>query len=151
MNTLEEWLLEALLASGVKMLRVEAEIKARVLALLVLMQKDLVSTLANAGELSAMSRAARNAVLRESNDLIATYYGRAQLAIDLFGVAEVESMAVRSALVSVIERAAPGEISAAVRMGVGIPTEGYLRKLAGDVLIQGSPAKNWSSSSTRSA
>lgn len=143
MNALEEWLLEALLSSGVKMLRVEAQVKARVLALLVLMQKDLVSTLSNAGELSAMSRAGRNSVLRESNDLIATYYGRAQLQVDLFGIAEVESMAVRQALVGVIERAAPGEISAAVRMSVGIPTEGYLRKLAGDILIQGSPAKNW--------
>lgn len=113
MNALEEWLLEALMASGVKMLRVEAEVKARVLALLVLMQKDLVSTIANAGELSALSRAGRNAVLRESNDLIATYYGRAQLQVDLFGIAEVESMAVRQALAGVIERAAPGEISAA--------------------------------------
>jgi hypothetical protein len=143
MGTLEEWLLEALLASGVKMLRVEAEMKAKVLALLVMMQKDLVAVIANAGELSEIGKAARNAVLGDSNALIADYYGRAQLEVDLFGVAEVESMMVRNALGSVISRAAPGEISAEVRLGLGMPTEGYLRKLASDVLIQGSPAKNW--------
>jgi hypothetical protein len=143
MNALEEWLLEALLGSGMKMLRVEAEIKARVLALLVLMQRDLVSKIANASELSEMGKQATAALLRESNELIADYYGRAALQVDLFGVAEVESMMVRNALVGVIERAAPGEISATVRLGMGMPTEGYLRKLASDTLIQGSPAKNW--------
>ena len=143
MNPLEEWLLEALLAGSVKVLRVEAEMKAKVLALLILMQKDLVSVLANAGEMSAIGKAGRNAVLRESNELIAKYYGKAQLQVDLFGVAEVESMGVRKALATVLERAAPGEISAEVRLGLRLPTEAYLQKLSSDILIQGSPAKNW--------
>jgi hypothetical protein len=123
MNPLEEWLLKALLAGSVKMLRADAEMKAKVLALMVLMQKDLVSVLANAGEMSVIGRAGRNAVLRESNELIAKYYGRAQLQVDLFGVAEVESMGVRRALATVIERAGPGEISAEVRLGLRLPTE----------------------------
>lgn len=143
MGALEEWLLEALLSSGVKMLRVEAEIKAKVIALLVLMQRELVAKLANADELSLMGKQAKAALLRESNALIADYYGQAALKVDLFGVAEVESLAVRKALVDVISHAAPGEISASVRLGVGLPTEGYLRKLASDILIQGSPAKSW--------
>lgn len=142
MGSLEEWLLEALLANGVFMLRVEAEIKAKVLALLILMQKDLVGSLANADELSAMGKAGKATVLRESNALIADYYGRAQLQVDLFGIAEVESMGVRKALDSVIERAA-GSAGAEVRLGLSLPTENYLQKLASDVLIQGSPSKNW--------
>lgn len=142
MNALEEWLLEALLAGSVKMLRVEAEMKAKVLALLILLQKDLVSVLANAGEMSVIGKAGRNAVLRESNELIAKYYGKAQLQVDLFGVAEVESLGVKKALSTVLERAA-GEMSAEVRLGLKLPTEVYLQKLAGDILIQGSPAKNW--------
>jgi hypothetical protein len=143
MGALEEWLLEVLLSSGVKMLRVEAEIKAKVLALLVLMQKDIVSLLANAGEMSEMGKMAKAAVLRDSNALIAEYYGKASMQVDLFGVAEVEAMGVKKALATVIERAAPGEISASVRLGIGLPTEGYLHKLASDILIKGSPAKNW--------
>jgi hypothetical protein len=143
MSALEEWLLEALLASGIKMLRVEAEMKARVLALLVLLQRDLVAKLANAGELSEMGKQAKAALLRESNTLIADYYGRAALQVDLFGIAEVESMAVRNALTAVIQRAAPGEISASIRLGIGMPTEGYLQKLASDILIQGAPSKTW--------
>ncbi|RFP19183.1 hypothetical protein [Duganella sp. BJB475] len=142
MSALEEWLLEALLGNGIKMLRVEAEIKAKVLALLILMQKDLVGALANAGELSEMGKAAKATVLRESNALIADYYGRAQLQVDLYGIAEVESLGVKKALASVIERAA-GPAGAEVRLGIGIPSEGYLRKLASDVLIQGAPSKQW--------
>jgi hypothetical protein len=143
MGALEEWLLEMLLANGVKMLRAEAEIKAKVIALLVLMQKDLVAVLANAGELTEMNKAAKAVVLSESNALIAKYYADAQLQVDLVGVAEVEALGVRKALSSVIERAAPGAISAEVRLGLGMPTEAYLKKLASDTLIQGSPAKNW--------
>jgi hypothetical protein len=143
MSALEQWLLEVLLGNGIKMLRAEAEVKAKVLALLVLMQKDLVSVLANAGELSVMGKQAKAALLRESNDLIASYYGRALVQMDLFGVADVESLGVRKALAAVIERAAPGHISAEVRLGLSIPSETYLKKLVSDVLIQGSPAKSW--------
>jgi hypothetical protein len=143
MSALEEWLLEVLLGNGIKMLRAEAEIKAKVLALLVLMQKDLVGMLSNAGELSVMGKQAKAALLRESNDLIASYYGKALVQLDLFGVAEVESLGVRKALAAVIERAAPGHISAEVRLGLSMPSETYLKKLVSDVLIQGSPAKNW--------
>jgi hypothetical protein len=143
MSALEQWLLEVLLGNGIKMLRAEAEVKAKVLALLVLMQKDLVGVLANAGELSVMGKQAKAALLRESNDLIASYYGKALVQLDLFGVAEVEALGVRKALATVIERAAPGHISAEVRLGLSIPSEGYLKKLVSDVLIQGSPAKSW--------
>lgn len=143
MSALEQWLLEVLLGNGIKMLRAEAEVKAKVLALLVLMQKDLVSVLANAGELSGMGKQAKAALLRESNDLIASYYGKALVQMDLFGVAEVESLGVRKALATVIERAAPGHISSEVRLGLSVPSETYLKKLVSDVLIQGSPAKSW--------
>jgi hypothetical protein len=99
--------------------------------------------LANASELSVMGKQAKAALLRESNDLIASYYGKALVEMDLFGVAEVESLGVRKALATVIERAAPGHVSAEVRLGLSIPSESYLKKLVSDVLIQGSPAKNW--------
>jgi hypothetical protein len=42
----------------------------------------------------------------------------------------------------VLERAA-GPASLEIRIGLSLPTENYLQKLASDVLIQGSPAKNW--------
>lgn len=142
MSELTAWLMDALMAHGVSMLRVEAEARARVLSLLILMQKDLVGMLANAPALSELGRAGKNEILRQSNTLIAEYYGRAQLQVDLFGIAEVESMGVKNAMASVIERAA-GSAGAEVRLGMGLPTENYLRKLAGDVLIQGHVAKEW--------
>jgi hypothetical protein len=142
MSAIEQWLTELLLQHGIDMLRVEAESKARVLALLILMQKDLVSVLANADAISDMGKAGKNAVLRESNAIIADYYGRAQLQVDLFGLADVESLGVKNALAGALAHGA-GAASAEVRLGLSLPTENYLRTLAADVLVQGSPAKNW--------
>jgi len=142
MSELTQWLIEALLGHGVDMLRVEAEVRARVIALLVSLQRDLVSLLSNADELSAMNKAAKAELLRQSNALIADYYGRAQLQVDLHGIAEVEAQGVRKALSDVLKQVA-GNAAAEVRAGIALPTDNYLRKLAGDVLIQGSPAKNW--------
>jgi hypothetical protein len=222
MSALEEWLMLLLLEHNVNMLRVEAEAKSRVLALLILMQKDVVSILANAPAMSELGKLGKNAILRESNAVIAEYYGKAQLQVDLFGIAEVESMGVKRALEAVMDGrtgkaldvagsaradvvskftdaaerqlleapvkadaarsaarvaakaagAEPAAIDAVgnsayaarmqvsannaikigdaassgtveIRIGVGLPTENYLNKLASDVLIQGSPAKNW--------
>ncbi|MDQ1921637.1 hypothetical protein [Massilia pseudoviolaceinigra] len=133
MSALEQWLMDLLIEHNVLMLRAEAESKAKVLALLILMQKDVVSVLANAPALSELGKAGKNALLRESNELIADYYGRAQLVLDLGMVAEVEALGVRSALSIVIE----------ARLDVGMPTENYLRTLVSDTLVMGSPAKSW--------
>jgi hypothetical protein len=167
MSAFEQFLMELLLAQHVDMLRAEAEVKARVMATLVLMQRDIVSLLANAPELSMLGKAGKNALLRESNDLITSYYGKAQAELDLAAVAEVEALGARSALAKAIDmtpgaelpasaelRAAITEARAAasaeavtasieIRLGVALPTENYLRTLASDALIQGSPAKNW--------
>jgi hypothetical protein len=167
MSALEQFLMELLLAHHVDMLRAEAEAKARVMAVLVLMQRDIVSLLANAPELSTLGKAGKNALLRESNDLITSYYGKAQAELDLAGVAEVEAMGVRSALAKVIDLRPDAELpsqpelkalitdlraeasaeavatSIEIRLGVALPSENYLRTLASDALIQGSPAKNW--------
>jgi len=142
MSALEEWLMLLLLEHDVNMLRVEAETKSRVLALLILMQKDLVSIIANAPAMSELGKLGKGAILRESNTVIAEYYGKAALQVDLAGIADVEAMGVKRALADVLERAA-GPLSAEVRIGLALPTENYLQKLASDVLIQGSPAKNW--------
>jgi hypothetical protein len=166
MSALEQWLMELLLEHDVAMLRAEAEVKARVLALLILMQKNIVSALANAPEMSELGKQAKNAVMRESNAVIAEYYGKAQLELDLMAVAEVEAMGVKDALGTVIDlsgkslpaqeelKAAIAELrgvaskdaiaaSVEIRLGVSLPTENYLRTLVSDVLVQGSPAKNW--------
>lgn len=237
MSALEQWLMDLLLEHNVLMLRAEAQHKAEVLALLILMQKDVVGVLASAPAMSEMGKAGKNALLRESNELIAEYYGRAQLVLDLGAVATVEALGVRSAISTMMgsriaamltgtaeERAAAtrkfasaisqqekrmaavaekagqeagkaatkavfaeglragenvgamdaraaeaakfaerGAKSSAlarseanrirvgaesagqlgVRIGVGMPTENYLRTLVSDTLVMGSPAKAW--------
>jgi hypothetical protein len=167
MSALEQFLMELLLAQHVDMLRAEAEAKARVMAALVLMQRDIVSLLANAPELSMLGKAGKNALLRESNELIAKYYGKAQAELDLGEVAQVEALGVQDALAKVVdlrpdaELPAQSELKAAIaelraeasaeavqtsieiRLGAQLPSENYLNKLASDALIQGSPAKNW--------
>lgn len=142
MSALEEALMLLLLEHDVNMLRVEAEAKARVLALLITMQKDIVGVLANSPELSALGKAAKNALLRESNALIAEYYGKAALQADLAGIAEVEAAGVKRAIAAALEKVS-GAASAEVRFGLSLPTENYLKTLVSDAMIQGSPAKSW--------
>jgi hypothetical protein len=167
MSALQLFLMELLLELDVSMLRAEAEVKSRVLAVLALMQRDIVGLLANAPEMSESGKADKNALLRESNDLIAQYYGKAQAELDLAAVADVQAHGVQSALAKVIDlrpdaplpaqpelreviktaRAAASEeavtAAAEVRLGVALPTENYLRTVASNALIQGAPAKQW--------
>jgi hypothetical protein len=172
MTALEQWLAELLIAHNVGMLRAEAEVKARVLAVLLAMQKNIVSILANAPEMSILGRADKNALLKESNQVIADFFAKAQLELNLAEVAKVEALGVQSALAKVVDLTPGAELpsnvavreainamrataaaaknaeaiqaaSLEVRIGVALPTDGYLEKLAGDVLIQGAPAKQW--------
>jgi hypothetical protein len=169
MSAFEEWLRDLLIAHNIDMLRAEADIKASVIALLVKMQKDIVSLLVNKPEMSLLGKQAKNTLIRESNAIISDYYGRAQLEVDLKAVAEVESAAVRDALVKIVDFRPTAELptqaelkaaitearatvtgskaltdaAAEVRIGVQAPTENYLRTLVSDTLVQGSPAKNW--------
>ncbi|RSZ61121.1 hypothetical protein HF313_16310 [Massilia atriviolacea] len=122
--------MDLLIQHNVLMLRAEAEVKAKVLALLIPMQKDIVGVLASAPALSELDKAGKSALLRKSNALIADYYGRAQLVADLGAMAQVEALGVHSALSTVIE----------ARIGVGMPTENYL---VSDTLMLGSPARTW--------
>lgn len=169
MSALEAWLMEMLLAQDIAMLRAEADIKAKVIALLMAMQRSLVSLIANSPDVSDLTKANRNALLREATAVIDAYYGKAQLELDLRLVGEVESLATKDALMKLIDmtpgaplpaapelravvkavRAAAAASEAAttaaleVRLGVSLPTENYLKRLASDVLIQGSPAQGW--------
>lgn len=169
MSALEAWLMEMLLGQDIAMLRAEAGIKARVLALLVAMQKNLVSLIANSPDVSELTKLGRNTLLKEATAMIESGYGAAQGALDLRLVGQVESLAVKDALMKLVDMtpgaplpAAP-ELRAAmesvriaaaaneaalattveIRLGVALPTENYLKKLASDALIQGAPARDW--------
>lgn len=169
MSALEIWLMELLLEQDIAMLRAEADIKAKVLALLVAMQKNLVSLIANSPDVSELTKAARSQLLKEATAMIESGYGAAQAVVDLKMVAEVESLAVKDALMKIVDMtpgaplpAAP-EVKAAIesvraaaasseaiastsleiRLGVALPTEAYLKKVAGDALIQGAPSRDW--------
>ena len=169
MSALERWLMEMLLAQDIAMLRAEADIKAKVLALLITMQRNLVSLIANSPDVSELTKLGRNTLLREATAMIEAGYGSAQAALDLRLVGEVESLAVKDALMKLVDLA-PGaalpvapELRAAmsavrtaaaaneaalataveIRLGVALPTENYLKKLASDALIQGAPSRDW--------
>ena len=169
MSALEQWLMALLLEQDIAMLRAEADIKSKVLALLLTMQKSLVSLIANSPDVSELTKAARNTLLKEATAMIESGYGAAQAAVDLRLVGEVESLAVRDALATLVDMtpgaplpAAP-ELKAAIesiraaaatseeatataleiRLGASLPTENYLKKIASDVLIQGAPSRDW--------
>lgn len=169
MSALEQWLMEMLLAQDIAMLRAEADIKAKVIALLMAMQRNLVSLIANSPDVSELTKAVRNTLLRDATAVIDEYYAKAQLELDLRLVAEVESLATKDALMKLVDMtpgaplpAAP-ELRAAIeavrlaaaasesataaaieiRLGVALPTENYLKTLASNALIQGAPSRDW--------
>jgi hypothetical protein len=76
-----------------------------------------------------------NALLRESNAVIDTYYGKAQAEMvqTLLGLAKIEAEYTASVLSQAFK----------VQIGMGLPAGPYLEKLVGDTLIQGAASGSW--------
>lgn len=125
---------DQLLVAQLDLLRVEAGVRADTLQMLDQMQKELAATLAS-GNVTDLNKARLASLLSQARAKIAQYYGQI-------------SEAMGDALSNV------GDVSAAhaaevltVHFGGGIeatlPTDAFLRALAGNTLIQGAPSADW--------
>lgn len=118
---------DAVLSHQVDLLRLEANVRARVFRLIGQMQKELVAQL-NRQDLTAFSRARTEALLKQVNETIADYYLRAQgeLEVTLQGVARVQA-----------------SHTVAITSGANLPTDTFFGRLVGRLLIQGAPSAVW--------
>lgn len=120
----------------ISLLRFAAGQRGQVLEILRRMEEELTEVLFYSGrKLTDTGREDRARLLRQCTALIEQYYSEAaaHLGNELAGLGRVEAVAVAASL------------SAAFRGAVipSLPTEGYLRRLVDNTLIQGAPSAAW--------
>lgn len=134
MGAIDAAIWAAYIAQALDLLRFEAGIRVKVLKLLVDMQRELVAELSQY-DLTEFGKARANALLRDSAEIIKTYYKDIDtlMAGKLFGMADVVMSHTKQAVTSAMK----------VNIAYGLPPENYLKKLVSDVLIQGAPSAKW--------
>jgi len=129
--TPEEKLADAVIHHSLNLFRYSAAEVTATMKRLKKMEKRLVAELAT--ELTSDSRKSEvNAVLKATDDIIHEYYGGIQQSFDFADIGQTVSSATSKSL-----QIALGEQAASV------PTQAYFKSLASDILIKGSPAKDW--------
>lgn len=116
------------------LLRLEAGTRARVIAILNQLRRELVARLA-AEDLTAFTKARLAELLREATATVEGYYARAQGELDAALAGAAESAASRAAD-SIVEVVA-ADITA------GLPTATYLERISSNALVMGAPSEEW--------
>jgi SPP1 gp7 family putative phage head morphogenesis protein len=135
MNALDAAIMALTISQAIDIQRLDASEREKVMTLLSKLERDL-TVLLSTRVLSEMGKRNTAAVLREVTALIQETYTEASMTAIATGeaLAPIEATRTLQALESVLK----------IDLGTkAMPTVGYLEKLAGDVLIQGSPAAEW--------
>ncbi len=134
MGALDQFIADLLLSHSLNILRLSADLRAKVLALLAAMSKELTARLAQ-DDLTDFNKQRLNVLLRESNAIIELHYSSAQTLLfeNLTGLAKLEAEFTGK----VLEQAFKAQI------GAGLPPTAYLEKLVDNTLIQGAASKDW--------
>lgn len=121
---------DAILGHQLDLLRLEAGTRARVLRLLADLQRDLTAKI-DAGGLTDWSKARIQALLRQANETIDSYYLRIQgeLELTMSGVAQAQAAHISDLLT--------------ISVSASLPTETFFARLVSNVLIHGAPSAAW--------
>lgn len=118
----------------IRLSRIEANARAKILRLLSELQRDLVGQLASI-ELTELKRARLQQLLREVNDTIFLHYRdmRAYMQTQEYAIADIEVQFARKTYATAL----------GVTLQDRLPTEAFLRALVDNNLIFGGPTKEW--------
>lgn len=136
MGSIDQAIVDALIAQHIFLLRFAAGERDAVLRILVTMEGELLERLQFKGlEMSDATRADVTALLRECQTVIADYYGHVK-ASALDGLAEFGKIEAE---------ATAGAIGAAFAAQItpALPTETFFRVLVKNTLIEGAPSADW--------
>jgi len=134
MASLSDVLVDELLAGQLDILRFEAGTRARVLALLARLQRDLFAQLHGSGApLTDFSKSRAEMLLRQAAVVIDKYY----LAIS--GEMDVAL----GASAKVVATQASRSMSMLIQLGASLPTETFLRRIASNTVLLGAPSADW--------
>ncbi len=128
MNQADLILTDAALTHQISLLRFTAGERKKVFDLLMKLRIELKAKLVNG--LSDWGKSRVRAILRETNEVIAAYYGQIQETIDFEGLAKVEAETI-------------GKAFAAIGLEAYLPTEAMLKAMVNGSLIEGAPSSAW--------
>lgn len=133
MAGIDQALADELLSSHLDFLRFDAGTRARVINILNRLQLELTAKLASA-DLTVFNKARTQAFLNEINAVIDRYYAMVQGELN-------------TAMGAVTQAAASHTVTTlqglGIQLGVGLPTQTFLERLASNILIMGTPASDW--------
>jgi hypothetical protein len=134
MGKADKLIADMLIEHSINLLRFGAGERARVLAILQRMERELTTALVQE-ELSDTVRDRKAALLKQTSTIIGNYYD------EINGSTQGKL----SGLAKAAARAASEAMSAAVRvsLGVTLPTPGTLSAMASDALVHGAPTSAW--------
>lgn len=122
---------DELLDDSLELLRLSAGERKKVLKQIEALEKELKLLLVE-GDFSKFSRAQINRVLANANATIGKYYAAIQTSVPMQAIGEYAADATALSL----------EVALGVE-ALAVPTTEYFKSLKSDILIQGSPAKDW--------
>ena len=127
-------MIDKLLSFTLDLNRFEANTRIEVLKILNKAQKELLAKIA-LKDLTNFNKARTARLLKESRDIISSYYERAQM--DMIGAMEELPEVVARNTMRALESKLPPSIEAS------FPPENVLKTLTNDTLVMGSVAKDW--------
>jgi hypothetical protein len=126
---------ERFIAHQLDLLRVEAGMRTRAIGLLNQLQAELRDRLRLGGELSKLSKARLNKLLKDSTEAVDDYYADIQGTIEE-GLTGVATNTARVTAKNI-------EQHFVAELGAGLPSATYLSRVAGNILIMGAPSSEW--------
>jgi hypothetical protein len=134
LGAIDEFIANALLTHSLNLLRLAADARMRVLAILLTMSQEMAAKLSEE-DVSDFGRQRMNTLLREAGATIDRYYSQVQAEMlgELADLVKIEASFTANTLAQAFQ----------AQLGMGLPPETYLEKLVGDTLIKGAASKDW--------
>ena len=128
MATQDDILANMMITNRINLLRFTAGEQRRVIGLLNTMQNNLTARLQTG--LTDFGKARVNRLLKESEEVIGSYYMKAADSVDIADLAQYQAEHTVETL-------------ATVGVAASLPAQAVMRKLVGDVMIFGAPSAKW--------
>lgn len=132
MGTADAALIDLILEQQLDLLRFEAGVRSRVLAILNRLQGELTSKLSQSG-LTEFNKERTRALLRQTTAVIDKYYATAQANVETAMVATGETVSSHTAK----------QMGLQIQLGMGLPTQTFLARIASNALILGASSAEW--------
>jgi SPP1 gp7 family putative phage head morphogenesis protein len=126
-------MIDAEFAFALDLLRLDANTRAKIIAIMAEMQKELVGIVANSGDLAEIDRAKK--LIAESTAAMHAYFD--DMAAELTVVTSAAATTTASVTASILNTLTP------VSIGVSLPVASHLKEIAKNSIIQGATQKEW--------